>query len=436
MNKLFNRIFFLFGLAAVLSSCEKDEIKAVLNPGAKPVVSVSSQSLQLNKETQDETALTVTWSKPDFGFNAGAQYRVLIAKAGANLAEAQVFTTGTELSKGWTHKQLNNLLISMGFEPSTDASFDIAVESILSGTVSQRSDIMTVNALTYLDKLDLSSPWGVVGSAAANGWDGPDMPFYKTSSAGIYVAYVTLLDGEIKIRQNNDWALNYGDNGADGTLEQDGANIVVEAGTYAITFDENNLTYTIEKLSWGIVGSAAPNGWDGPDFEFTYDPSSDQWRALVKLADGEIKIRRSNDWGLNYGDDGADGTLEKDGANIAVTAGTYLVTLNLNELTLEIEPISIPGIVGSGAPNGWDGPDVSLSPDFSREGIWVAYNVTLAAGEIKFRMNNDWAVNYGDDGADGTLERDAANIAVTAGTYDVELDLSDPNSPKYTLTKK
>ncbi|WP_304232554.1 SusE domain-containing protein [Jiulongibacter sediminis] len=433
MNKVINKLFFFFGILTVLSSCEKEEIRAVLNSGAKPVVSVSSQSLQLNKESADSNALTVSWAEPEFGFNAGTQYRVLIDKSGNNFADAQVFTTGTETSKSWTHKQLNNLLISMGIEPDTEGAIDIAVESLLSDKVSQRSDAANLTAMPYLDKLDLSSPWGVVGSGAVNGWNGPDMPFYKTGDAGVYVAYVMLLDGEIKIRENNDWAVNYGDNGADGTLERDGANIAVEAGSYAITFNENDLTYTIEPLSWGIVGSGAPNGWNGPDLEFMYDPSSDQWRAIATLTDGEIKIRKNNDWGLNYGDDGADGTLDRDGANIAVTAGTYLVTLNLNDLTVVIEEIDIPGIVGSAAPNGWDGPDVSLMPDFSRDGVWVAYGVELADGEIKFRMNNDWGVNYGDDGADGSLERDAANIAVSAGVYDIEVDLA---SLTYVITAK
>jgi hypothetical protein len=436
MKNIFKNIYLLLASAMLLASCEKEELKAILNSGAVPVVSLNSSSLELTKENADAVALTVSWTEPDFGFNAGAQYRILIAQAGSSFSGAQVFSTGSALSKSWTNKQLNNLLLAMGADVTQPFSLEVAVESILSDKAIQRSAANQLSALGYLDKLDLSSPWGIVGSGAVNGWDGPDMPFYKTASAGIYVAFVKLNDGEIKIRENNDWALNYGDNGADGSLEKDGANIVVTAGTYAVTFDENALTYTIEKLSWGIVGSGAPNGWDGPDVDFFYDSSTDQWRAITALNDGEIKIRKNNDWGLNYGDDGADGTLDKDGANIAVSAGTYLLTFNSNELTIEIEKIDIPGIVGSGAPNGWDGPDVSLTPDFSRDGIWVVYGVTLADGEIKFRMNNDWAVNFGDDGADGSLERDAANIAVSSGSYDVELDMSDPTSPKYKLTKK
>ena len=436
MKNIFKNIYLLLTSVVLLASCEKEELRAILNTGAVPVVTLNSSSLELTKENAETVALTVSWAEPDFGFNAGAQYRILIAQAGSGFTGAQVFSTGSALSKSWTNKQLNNLLLAMGADVTQPFNLEVAVESILSDKAVQRSAANQLSALGYLDKLDLSSPWGIVGSGAVNGWDGPDMPFYKTASAGIYVAYVNLKDGEIKIRENNDWALNYGDNGADGSLEKDGANIVVTAGTYAVTFDENALTYIIEKLSWGIVGSGAPNGWDGPDVDFFYDSSTDQWRAITALNDGEIKIRKNNDWGLNYGDDGANGTLDKDGANIVVSAGTYLLTFNSNELTIEIEKIDIPGIVGSGAPNGWDGPDVSLRPDFSRDGFWVAYGVTLADGEIKFRMNNDWAINFGDDGANGTLERDAANIVVKAGKYDIELDLSDPASPKYKLTKK
>ena len=41
--------------------------------------------------------------------------------------------------------------------------------------------------------------------------------------------------------------------------------------------------------------------------------------------------------------------------------------------------------------------------------------------------------SYGDDGADGTYEANGANIAVTAGTYDMTLDTVNGT---YTLTLK
>ncbi len=281
------------------------------------------------------------------------------------------------------------------------------------------------------------SPLGIVGSGF-NDWGnaGPDAPFYTTNTDGVVVSYVNLKDGEIKFRENNDWGVNYGDDGADGTLELNGANIIVTAGDYRIVVDLNNLTYTIEPYSLGIVGSAW-NDWGnaGPDAKMFYDNTSDTFVVGVKLQEGEMKVRLNNDWGTNYGDTGGDGTAELNGDNIVVTAGFYQVRLDLNNLLITVEEADLWGIVGSGY-NDWGnaGPDFSFTqynPD-----KWVAENVTLIDGEIKFRVNEDWGVNIGDTGADGTLEDGGDNIVVTAGTYDIFLDFSGAGAPTYTLITK
>ena len=63
-------------------------------------------------------------------------------------------------------------------------------------------------------------------------------------------------NGEWKIRQNNDWAVNYGSDGADGNLQAGGGNIPVTLGYYEVIVDFNKLTYSIEKTSvYGVVGS-------------------------------------------------------------------------------------------------------------------------------------------------------------------------------------
>jgi hypothetical protein len=242
----------------------------------------------------------------------------------------------------------------------------------------------------------------------------------------------------IKFRENNDWAVNLGDNGADGTLESGGADIPVTAGNYKITFNTQTKAYSIVAYSWGIVGSAY-NDWGnaGPDFNFTYDDATDQWRAIVKLQDGAFKIRKNNDWGLNYGDSGADGTLEEAGADIIVTGGKYQITFNETELTLEIEPIeTIWGLVGS-AYNDWgnDGPDAPFVRDWRNDGVWVLRNVTLLDGAFKVRDDNSWGTNYGDTNADGSLELNGSDMISTAGIYTITLDFSDPANPTWTSVK-
>ena len=89
--------------------------------------------------------------------------------------------------------------------------------------------------------------WALVGSATANGWNGPDMPLRVTATPNVFTGFYNLAEGEIKFRRDNDWGFNFGDNGADGTVDDGGANIAVAEGLYRITLDLNNFTYTIEQ---------------------------------------------------------------------------------------------------------------------------------------------------------------------------------------------
>jgi hypothetical protein len=429
MKTYIKNTLILFIAAIFMVSCD-DEVLTVLNPNVSSTVSVDKNDVVLLPDNAGATALTISWSEPDFGYNAGAIYKVTLSANGNSNTQS----AGTSLSKVYETVQLNKLLLGLGLSSGAPTQVDVKITVELSDYHSFVSNTTSFMATVYEDKLDLSTEWGVVGSAYNDWGASPDAPFWTTSNPDVIVAYVTLMTGEMKFRTNNSWDYNFGDDGNDGTLEQNGANIAVTAGTYKITLNTSTFTYTIEAYSWGLVGSATPNGWDGPDMKMEYDSYSDTWKAVVTLAAGEVKFRFNNDWGLNYGDNGADGSLENGGANIAVNAGNYLVTLDLSNLEYSIEPIDIWGIVGSAAPNGWDGPNVKFTPDFGTDGVWVLNSVTLTDGEIKFRTNDSWDYNFGDDGNNGTLEQNGANIPVTAGTYKIVLDFSDPNAPTYTKT--
>jgi len=403
----------------------------------------SGDSFALSIDNNDIIATTLEWNDPilESSLNMDIVYTVEVALAGTDFAspvEAAEVTNTNAVS--WTNAQLNAAAIQSGIEADTTGDLDIRVSATItdnaSGTVLQRiTDAITISVTTYATALDLSTTWGIIGSAA-NDWGAtPDLPFFKTDTDGVLAAYVNLIDGEIKFRENMAWDNNYGDNGADGTLEPDGDNIAVTAGSYKITMNLNDLTYVIEPFSIGIVGGAY-NDWGAtPDFMLEYDQYSDVFRGIVTLIDGEMKFRLNNDWGTNWGDTGADGTLELEGSNIVVTAGIYIATVSLNDLTYTLEPIdNVWGLVG-GAYNDWGAtPDAQFTRDWSRpfDDIWILNDVTLIDGEYKFRANNSWDVNYGDDGGDGVLEAGGANLVTTAGTYSFVLDFSDPANPTYT----
>ena len=427
MKKIIYKLTYLTALFAFIYSCDDVE-RVYYNDAAETVLSLSDDNLILNEENAANEILTLTWTEPDFGFSAAALYSVQIDVQGGDFSNPQIISVGGAFDKTFTVEELNAKLLSLSMVPNEEGVASFRIKATLSEYQEIYSNTVNISVTPYSSLLDLSTSLGVVGSATPGGWGNEnilDLPFYATATTNVYVAYVTLRNGEIKFRNNNDWSENWGDDGADGTLDSYGANIAVSAGTYKIEVNFSSMTYTMEEYSWGIVGSATTNGWGGPDMMFHYNSFQDDWRAVVTLGDGEVKFRFNNDWAINYGDDGADGTMEANGANIAVSAGHYLVTMNLNTQSYTMEEMDVWGLVGSATANGWDGPNDKFMPDFGvNEGYYYLTGAILADGEIKVRQNDAWGVNYGDDGNDGTLELNGANIPVSAGTYNITLNLA------------
>jgi len=97
--------------------------------------------------------------------------------------------------------------------------------------------------------LGTASKYGLVGSAVNNWGATPDVPFYPTSTADVYVAYVKFTAGDWKIRVNNSWSVNYGDNGADLKLEAGGDNMKTDGGHYKVVLNDKTLTYTVTAMA-------------------------------------------------------------------------------------------------------------------------------------------------------------------------------------------
>lgn len=442
----------LFVAIASFTACDQDDdLDFVANEAEGLMFNTSFlDNYVLNTSVSANLAERFTWGDADFGVPTNITYYL----QGATMEDFSDYVSGEtlyDLGNTIANPQANEIPVTVGqmIALANAAGLDnnvgtntgmlyfrlmavIGDEGLPSYSNIQGLNVELQEETTGGSSI-MPSPWGIVGSGY-NDWGnaGLDGVFYTTSEDNVFVAYANLIDGEIKFRLNNDWGTNFGDTGADGTLDDGGDNIAVTTGAYKITMNLNDNTYTMEPFTWGIVGSGY-NDWgnDGPDAKFYYDYTTDTFKVGVKLIDGEIKFRFNNDWGSNFGDTGADGTLDDGGDNIIVTAGFYNITLDFNNNTYIMESGDVFGIVGSGY-NDWGnaGPDFSftqVNPD-----VYVAEIVTMLDGEIKFRVNEDWGTNYGDTGADGTLDDGGDNIAVNAGLYRVMMNLSDNT---YTLAK-
>lgn len=162
--------------------------------------------------------------------------------------------------------------------------------------------------------------------------------------------------------------------------------------------------------------------------------SDDKYEGYINFPNpgAQFKFTVGPTWDLNYGDDGGDGTLEKNGANISLTdAGVYKLNVDLNAKTYTHTKTDW-GLIGSATTDGWNS-DQNMTYDAATN-KWTI-TTDLIAGDIKFRANDDWGINLGDDGADKKLEYNGANIAVAeAGNYTIDLLLGGAVY-KYKITK-
>lgn len=151
--------------------------------------------------------------------------------------------------------------------------------------------------------------------------------------------------------------------------------------------------------------------------------------GYVKLDPAKPFTLLDPDTGTSYGASGS--ALAVNGAGIVVAkGGWHKLTVDVNALTYKVEEYMI-GLVGSATANGWNSPDTKMDYN-SATGTWYINNVTLVAGDIKFRLNDGWAWNLGyyPGTKDLTnLFHNGDNITVEPGTYNITMTITQPTGP-------
>jgi hypothetical protein len=144
-------------------------------------------------------------------------------------------------------------------------------------------------------------------------------------------------------------------------------------------------------------------------------------------ADAQFKFTEGPNWDVNWGDGNKDGVLDMDNDNnITVSdAGYYKINVDLINKTYTLVKTEW-GLIGDATPTGWDSDtDMTYVPETDS---WTL-SIDLVPGNIKFRANDGWDINYGDATGDAILDMDSNNdIPITqAGTYKVDLYLGIPD---------
>ncbi|REE01664.1 SusF/SusE family outer membrane protein [Marinoscillum furvescens] len=278
----------------------------------------------------------------------------------------------------------------------------------------------------------------LVGSATSAGWDPSGALQFNVVSEGKFEIFASLVVGEFKFLQERDWAGDWG-KGADGEIIQEGeSNIAVDAdGLYRIVVDFNNYSYTVATLpaELYLVGGSTSADWD-PSNSVKFvktDNGKFQIYTYLTVDGGGFKFLQEQAWDGDWGK-GDDGMLKQEGEdNVTVGAdGFYRIDVDYTAGTYAVTASNW-GIIGSATPAGWDA-DTDMTLVAAQKGNYSwTIDATLTDGELKFRENDGWDVNFGDSGADGTLDAGGDNIAVTAGTYTITMTLDPINGYTYSI---
>ena len=366
-----------------------------------------------------------------------------------------VQVSASELEKLVCDQNKSRASVARDLKVETQVSINLASGDAVSITTKGKTTgKFTPTATPPLDE----KGYYMLGQVNGNEWDATSPVWMTKMSDGVYQLKVTTEKDKnyFKFYEGSKWdesgnwdVINKGVMGcekdgcedASGTIYYTGDSwgtpqtmVIAGTGTWIVTLDMNNLSYSVGKPILYMAGDA--NGWATNDYLAGEDGV--HFTGFMFLNQNGFKFCTQPEWkGTNYG---ANFDTAPDAANITMTeeAGYYKVDVDLGSKSYVLTPITTIGIIGSASPKGW-GSDVDMTyvpynAETKELGYWEIKDVTFTSGEIKFRANDDWAINWGGDV--NALTQGGDNISVDAGTYDIKLYAWANGYAKCELIKK
>jgi len=351
MRKLILFLITIIGVAFI-TSCKKDEVKAVLGTNfTSPAITAgltNSSTVVLNKTNKD-VSFDVIWTGAYYGFRGSVTYTVQIDKKGNNFASAVSLGSPSSTVLNSTYSislltnDLNNKLLVMQADPENPVAtaVEFRVKAYLNDSVPVLySPVISATYTPYFIPIIYAKVYVPGGYQAASGYTSdwsPDKAPYLASlkGDGKYEGFVNFnATSAFKITSQPDWnGTNYGNGATAGSISPTGGDIATPpAGYYRVNVNTNELTISLLKTTWSVIGSVTAPGYNwSNDMDLTYNPATQVWTGTANLKAGEFKFRANHDWGYNLGMGATAGKLDGAGPNIPLALdGNYTITLNFS----------------------------------------------------------------------------------------------------------
>lgn len=426
--------------------------------GVSPVLSSSVSTIAPPVADSNKAVVTFTWTNPKYSNDsATTRYILQVDSAGRNFTKAVSTTIIGNLSRTFLAKEINTMVLGLGFNYNLQQTAEVRVISSYNNNNEQyKSNTLRITFTPYVTPPKVVPPTSnklfLVGSATATGWNNPvgaGQQFTRLDSVTYEGTFYLNGGGEyLMLPVNGDWSHKFAV--ADKTLTGLNAGGIfgydlndnipgpVATGMYKIRVDFQRGFYTVTKIKqYGLLYVPGDyQGWDPGTAPALGSPNNDgNFGSYINIPAGgsnQFKFTNIPAWsGTAYGAGAGAGTLSTSGTagNLTVpTSGFYKINADINGLTWSATKVTW-SLIGSFAASNWNN-DIAMTYDAGNK-YWIATINTVAGDEFKFRANNNWSLNYGDTGADGSLEDGGDNIkGYPAGSHTITLFLN--NSGYYT----
>ncbi|PKB16818.1 SusE domain-containing protein [Flavobacterium sp. 5] len=188
--------------------------------------------------------------------------------------------------------------------------------------------------------------------------------------------------------------------------------------------------YEVPVVIGQIIMPGSYQGWNVDTAASLLAISTDVYQGYVSIPADALgfKLNKERNWAQFYGA----GATNNDLKNMSDTdfqmpgAGSYQMTVNLKTLKWNAIGYSW-GVVGDATAGSWDN-----STPMNYDHVNKTWKVTteLKPGNVKFRLNNSWAINYGAKNNDEGimyLDNSGAHYVGEAGTYEITFTINDIN---------
>jgi hypothetical protein len=261
--------FMLFSLAVIgMASCEKDENKVEFLGGTAPTLSASSTApLVLVVGNKDNTAITFSWTNPNYQFNTGISsqdvtYTLQIDTSSA-FKKPKEKSISKDLSVPMITKDINAMLLGLGLPDGVARDVYIRVKSSLdNNSGALYSNIIKISMNPYLDVVyPVPAKLYITGSATPGNWMGGGDPelvpqrFTKVDASTFRITVnLSANNSYLFVPVYGDWNNKYGGTGGNNSnnvngdaFKPNGSDMKAPAASrsYVITVDFKTGTWTV-----------------------------------------------------------------------------------------------------------------------------------------------------------------------------------------------